>query len=261
MIKAVFLDIDNTLTSPVTRRIPESARVAIRRARAKGIKVFICTGRNTRTPEESEVLEDEVFDGYAAVNGQMCYLPDGTVIHTLPLAREDVIAVRDFCREKNISLLVAERDRNYISHIDAVADAVIRMLKVEPFAVDSVDALEEREILALSPFASDDACEAALRAILKHSNTVRFNNLNFDVIPDNGGKDVGMRILLDHFGIDAADCLAIGDGDNDIAMLQLAGIGVAMGGSEAAVQAAADDVAPTPDEDGIYKTFEKYGLL
>lgn len=261
MIKAVFLDIDNTLTSPTTRRIPESAREAIRRARERGIRVFICTGRNTSTVEEGEVLEDLVFDGYAAVNGQLCYLPDGTVIHRQALPVEDVIAVCKVCRERNIALLVAERDRNYVSHIDAHVQSVIDLLKVDPYPVGSLEGIEMREVLALSPFAADDACEEALRAVLKHSNTVRFNDQNFDVIPNSGGKDVGMRILLEHFGIPLAEAMAIGDGDNDIAMLRAAGIGVAMGGSSPVVQAAADEVAPSPDEDGILKTFQKHGLI
>lgn len=261
MIKAVFLDIDNTLTSPVTRRIPESAREAIRCARKKGIRVCICTGRNTRDPIESEVLEEEAFDAYAAVNGQICYLPDGTVIHTQKLCREDVITVRDLCRERNIALLVAERDRIYVSHIDDVVRGVIDLLKVEPYETDSMDGIEDREVIALSPFASDDQTEKLLRAAMCDSHTVRFNGQNFDVVPNSGGKDVGMKILLDHFGIDPAECMAIGDGDNDIPMLRAAGIGVAMGGSAPEVLAAADDIAPSPDADGIYKTFEKYGLL
>lgn len=261
MIKAVFLDIDNTLTSPMTRRIPESAREAILRAREKGIKVFICTGRNTRAVEEREVLEDLEFDGYAAVNGQLCYLPDGTVIHRHPLPVEDVIAVRDLCRERDIPLLVAESDRNYVSHIDAVVQGVIDMLKVDPYPVGSVNDIETREVLSLSPFASDDECETALRKVLKHSNTVRFHNLNFDVVPNSGGKDVGMRVLLKHFGIPIEESMAVGDGDNDIEMLRAAGVGIAMGGSAPEVQAAADEVAPSPDEDGIFRVFQKHGLI
>jgi len=49
MIKAVFCDVDNTLTSSKTRTIPASALEAIQKARKNGVKVFAATGRHTRT--------------------------------------------------------------------------------------------------------------------------------------------------------------------------------------------------------------------
>lgn len=260
MIKAVFLDIDNTLTSRITRRIPESAKQAIARARENGIKVFVCTGRNTRTPEEYGIIDGIVLDGYVAVNGQMCYLPDGAMVHCLPLDAEDVATVQRYCRERGIALLVSERDRNYITHIDDAVRTFHETIKIPLYAEQAVDDLSGREILALSPFAPND-CEAHFRAMLKHSETVRFNDMNFDVIPKGGGKNVGMERMLAHFGLTLQDAMAIGDGENDIAMLRAAGIGVAMGGSDVQVIAAADETAPTPDEDGIYVTFQRHGLL
>ena len=93
MIKAVFCDVDNTLTSPKTRTIPSSALEAIRRARENGVKVLAATGRHTRTYEEGKILQGIEFDGYVAVNGQLCYLPDDTIIHKAVLDPRDVAVI------------------------------------------------------------------------------------------------------------------------------------------------------------------------
>jgi hydroxymethylpyrimidine pyrophosphatase-like HAD family hydrolase len=76
-IKAVFTDIDHTLTDPKTHLIPRSAVKAIEQARQNGIKVIAATGRNLTASEGGPIATME-FDGYVTVNGQYCYLPDGT---------------------------------------------------------------------------------------------------------------------------------------------------------------------------------------
>ena len=52
-------------------------------------------------------------------------------------------------------------------------------------------------------------------------------------------------------GIDPADCVAVGDGDNDVAMLKAAGLGIAMGSGSAAAKAAADRIGPDAEPHGI----------
>lgn len=51
--------------------------------------------------------------------------------------------------------------------------------------------------------------------------------------------------------IDPADCVAVGDGDNDVAMLKAAGLGIAMGSGSAAAKAAADRIGPDAEPHGI----------
>ena len=52
-------------------------------------------------------------------------------------------------------------------------------------------------------------------------------------------------------GIDPADCVAVGDGDNDVAMLKAAGLGIAMGSGSVAAKAAADRIGPDAEPHGI----------
>ena len=261
MIQAIFTDVDNTLTSGVTRKIPPSALEAIATARKNGVLVFAATGRHTRTREEGAILDGIELDGYVAINGQLCYLTDGTVIHKEILDPGDVAIFARFARERDIAFSVTEIDRVSLNKVDDAVLAFHEGIQIPLYPMDPMEDLVSRELYAIGPYFVGEAGEAELRALLPHSALVRFNPYNFDIIPRVGGKDVGMLKMLEHFQIPREACMALGDGENDIAMLRVAGVGVAMGGSAPAVREAADFLAPAPDEDGVWKTFRRYGII
>lgn len=76
-----------------------------------------------------------------------------------------------------------------------------------------------------------------------------------------GGKDAGIRAVLDYEGILPGETMAFGDGHNDIGMLKFAGIGVAMGDAEQAVRDSADYVTSSVDDDGIARALRHFGVL
>lgn len=260
MIKAVFCDVDNTLTSPKTRTIPERALEALRKARENGIKIFAATGRQTRTYEEGKILHGIALDGYVALNGQLCYLPDGTLIREAGLDPKDVAAILNKAEELGFACCIVEGDEIYLTAIDDNVRAFHEMIHIPYPAIASVAGVENRIVLSISPYITLET-ERLVTPFLRHSIIMRFNPYNCDVIPRNGGKDVGMRAMLDYFGIPVEQTLAIGDGRNDINMLKAAGIGVTIGQCIPEVMAAADYHAPEADEDGIWHTFEKFGIL
>ena len=72
-----------------------------------------------------------------------------------------------------------------------------------------------------------------------------------DILQRGVDKGAGLRELAKLAGIDPADCVAVGDGDNDVAMLKAAGLGIAMGSGSAAAKAAADRIGPDAEPHGI----------
>ena len=68
MVKAIFFDIDGTLVSFETHKIPASTQEALKTLRDKGIKIFIATGRPQCLINN---LGDLEFDGYITVNGTL----------------------------------------------------------------------------------------------------------------------------------------------------------------------------------------------
>lgn len=260
MIKAVFCDVDNTLTSSKTRTIPESALEAIQRARKNGVKVFAATGRHTRTYEEGKILQGIAFDGYVSVNGQLCYLPDDTIVYKDVLDPQDVAAILRLAQELNFACCLAEMDTLYLTTIDENVRLFHEMIHIPFPIVASAEGAESRDVLSIAPYINIET-EALLTPHLSNSEIVRFNPFNCDVIPHTGGKDVGMQAMLNYFGLPIAQAMAIGDGQNDIRMLKAAGVGVSIGQCRPEVMAAADYHAPEADEDGVWRTFEKFGII
>lgn len=73
-------------------------------------------------------------------------------------------------------------------------------------------------------------------------------------------KGAGVKWLCDKYGVDIKDTIALGDSENDIAMIEAAGLGVAMANAMPKVKLAADYITDTNDNDGVAKVIEKFCL-
>ena len=69
-------------------------------------------------------------------------------------------------------------------------------------------------------------------------------------------KGVGCEVVADLLGIDRARCVAIGDGENDLELIDWAGFGIAVGGGHPALEARADWIAPSIDDDGVPRVLQ-----
>ena len=87
MIRAIFFDVDGTLLSHITRRIPHDTEQILMRLKEHGIKIFMSTGRHP-----AELLKLPVnnikFDGYITLNGQLCLDDMGHIVFGTPFNKE-----------------------------------------------------------------------------------------------------------------------------------------------------------------------------
>jgi Cof subfamily protein (haloacid dehalogenase superfamily) len=81
-----------------------------------------------------------------------------------------------------------------------------------------------------------------------------------EVLPSGASKGAGVQWLLERLGVDPGRCMGIGDGENDVEMLKLCGLGVAVGNAGAAARAVADVVVRSNDEDGVAEAIETFVL-
>ena len=119
----------------------------------------------------------------------------------------------------------------------------------------------ERKFYQAVAFCTREEQRAAGEDFFPGLDVLRWHPAFVDIVAPGGGKDLGMDVILEHFGIDLSETMAFGDGENDLPMLRHAGIGVAMGNAEQMVKDEAGYVTGSVDEDGILTALEHFGLL
>lgn len=261
MIKAVFFDIDGTLISFNTHRMPDSTRKALLELRRKDIKLFIATGRGPTSLSDIEHILDFKFDGYVMLNGQYGIVQN-KVIHELSLPVVSLEAVIPYLEKENISCEFVEIDHSYLNSVN---DKVLELQKVLGSTVklppvNNTDRIYTSKTYQLCAYISENE-EKDFFNHMPGCRAVRWNPLFIDVIPEEGGKSVGIQKILNHFGFSQEECMAFGDGGNDIEMLQFAKIGVAMGNATSDVKETADYITADIDCNGISSALLKYNLI
>lgn len=257
MIKAVFFDIDGTLVSFKTHRVPDSTKRAIAALRAKGVRVFVASGRQLLAINN---LEDLQFDGYVTLNGGYCIVGERVIYkHSMP--SEDMASLVQYMEEReNFPCIFVYENTFCINYTDERTDEVFRLLNFPQPPSLSLREAAKGEIFQLVAFFTKEQ-EKAIMAVMPHCEATRWNPLFSDVIPKGSSKQVGVDKMLDYFGISLEESMAFGDGGNDVLMLKHVGIGVAMGNAEDEVKQAADYVTDSVDEDGIEKALRHFGVI
>lgn len=267
--KAVFIDFDGTYADHGV--VPPPHVDAVREARRNGHRIFLCTGR-PRSMVPDRVL-DGVFDGlvssaggYAAVDGQvLCnvrFPPDLGSRLVASLDRHNVLYVLE--APEAIYARSADESRLFSMLGDALQteqgrrDLLARLMlkddlstqsygKITCFSSDTplrVIAEEFAPEVALLPSSLPDLGDGAGEFYLPQVN-----------------KAVGIEVVTSVLGVDRADVIAIGDGHNDVEMLEYAGTGVAVAGAPEVVLAHASMVIGGPADGGVAWAFTELGLI
>lgn len=262
MVKAVFFDIDGTLVSFRTHRVPADALCALEQLRAKGVRLFIATGRS---PGNLAFLKEQfpfAFDGYVMVNGQYCVAGDGTVLRRLALPVGSIRTLLPYLERTGTECAFLEEDYMYYNRIGArvaEGDRGLGITAPNRSVCDPARALTHTTY-QLSAYISPEEETEFLRH-LPGAEATRWCPYFADIIPAGGGKPVGMRAMCEYYGIPVADTMAFGDGGNDSSMLRAAGIGVAMGNGDEAAKSAADYVTSDIDAGGLAAALRHFGVI
>lgn len=258
MIKALFFDIDGTLVSFKTHTIAASTMEALRNLRAKGIKVFIATGRQLQCIDN---LGDLEVDGYITLNGGYCIAGSEDVIYKHAIPQEDIHSMLEYQRtEHSFPCACVTEDKIVLNYRNESVDALYEQIRLKAPEIGSIEALADKEIFQLIAFFTAEE-EERIMAYMPNSLAARWSPYFADVVAKGCTKAVGIDRIIEHYGISLKETMAFGDGGNDIAMLQHAGVGVAMGNAMDEVKEAADFVTTSVDEDGIVNALRHFGLL
>ena len=264
MIKALFFDIDGTLVSFNTHRIPQSAVTAITAAKAAGVGIYISTGRPYALINNLGDIK-HLIDGYITTNGAYCFIGD-TVVSCTPIPADDVATVIKCAGSMGFAcMVVGERDWTMLN-ADGDNRAVVenifgRLLNVPCLnGTASLDEVLKQRILQLTPVISPEQ-EQSLMAMLGGCTSGRWCPDFADITALNADKGNGLLAVAAHQGIKIEETMAFGDGGNDISIVKMAGTGIAMGNANPPLKAVADYVTTSVDDGGIYKALKHFGII
>ena len=257
MIKAVFLDFDSTTFSHVTKKIPDSAFNAITKAQARGIKIFLSTGRDIKQIQDFD-CQGIKFDGYVLDNGQLLLDKDLNILEVIYMEGNNREQVLDWYKNKKMPIMIQTREEGYVNYLSPYA---INILKSADSDMPPVKEMIDEEILVATVFLKNEEERKYIIDSFKDANVTWWHPLSCDIVPKNANKMRGILKILDLYKYNLEEILAVGDGENDIEMIEAVPHSVAMGNSVQLIKDAAEFITTDIDDDGIEKAFIKYKLI
>lgn len=248
MIKAVFFDIDGTLVSFNTHKIPQSTLDAVHEIRRKGVKVFIATGRPFPFITN---LGDLEYDGIMSANGASIKLKDGTSISHHPVGRDDVQRMIDYQNDNPIAVVYATDDEAFVTHYNEKFQEVFNLLDLPNPQSLSPDHALDMDVMQVIAFFDEKEEPFIMDEVLAGCGAQRWHPFFADCIRKGVNKATGIDDVIRYYGFDISETMAFGDGGNDKTMLAHAGWGVAMGNASDEVKACARYVTDSVDDNGI----------
>ena len=259
-MKALFFDLDGTLLDS-GKKIPPSAAEALMAARAKGVKVFVCTGRSLRVEKMlGWTTEMQLFDGGVYCNGA-CICLDGETKYVC-IEPEAVRAVlEEVSRYEGVHVSLNGEGADHAFNFDPpesmmgpwgmkpgdihpLNDAAInhctKMLVFYKELVNSTCPLPED----LFPRLQEKCGDRATMYLTDQGATIQ-------IVSRESSKRAGIERVRQALGIQPEELAVFGDDLNDLEMIRAYPVSVAMGNAVGEVKAAAKYFTRANDDAGI----------
>ena len=253
MIKARFFDLDGTLVSFDTHAIPETTIEAIAAAKAKGIRIFIATGRPAVIINNLSALQDrELIDGYITMNGGYCFVGK-EVIYKSAIPATDVQKLACISAEQNFPCIFVSEHDVCVCQPDKMVKKIFNdYLRVDIIPEKTPEEAIRQEIFQMTPFITLEQEKVILPQL---------PGCEADITAKGNTKQKGIDEIIRHFGIRLEETMAFGDGGNDVSMLRHAAIGVAMGNAVDEVKEHANYITTSVDENGIANALKHFSII
>jgi len=265
--RMIAMDLDGTLNND-RKEIDPPTRWALLRAQAAGVRLALASARPLpglyRDRDRLEMTEHGgllmAYNGGAIVDAAT-----GETLYSRAMDVEDARSVLRLLEALPVTPILDDGVRFYVTDRNGYKVdyecANNRMECVEvPNLADHLSFAPCKILMSTDPGgirAVQDSIAARLPEQLSVVQTAAFY---LEVIPSDIDKGEGLRRACDAVGIDPGEVVAFGDSENDIPMLRVAGMGIAMGNADDAVKAAADRVTRSNNDNGIAAALAEMGF-
>lgn len=256
MIKAIFFDIDGTLISFKAHTINSQTLKALYSAKQNGVKLFIATGRHKL---ETDRFNGFKFEGHVTMNGQYCFNQE-KVIYKNPIDKLSVQSVISIAQKSGEAYMFFEENNVYLNKKNIYVEKVLEDINVTNIQIEDLSSFSGKEIFQIVSFVNVEK-EDEVKKQLPSCEVTRWHPLFMDINPKGGNKKLGIQKMLEYYSISPDEIMTIGDGENDISMLELAQYSVAMGNASDEVKSHAKYITSSVDQDGVIQALKHYQII
>lgn len=292
MYKMLAIDMDGTLLRN-DKTISKENYNAIQKAKAKGVKIVVSTGRPVqgvkRILKELDLISDDVY--VVACSGALVQCV-GTkdIISKVNLKVDDVKKLYDFSEKLNITLNAVTHEciftpkLNFITGLESyITDLPIKVVDFKNLNKDVfiyrvtlinetqkfIDHIKEnRSYIPVEYSDLNDKRDEKIfyniatlpKKLFEKYTILKASSNTLEVLNKNVNKGTGVEEVAEKLGIKREEIISIGDSGNDIHMIEFAGLGVAMDNASNEVKKVADYITLSNEDDGVAHVIDEFIL-
>lgn len=274
-LKAIILDIDGTLYTSEKKISPRTLN-ALLKAQDKGVKLILASGRPARgmfdVAKELKMNEHDgllvSYNGAAVIDCQT-----NELLFNQAMTVDEAKAVLNHLENFDVMPMIAKGEYMYVNNVYNnnihYKDQDINIIQYESrggkyllcekeHLADFVDFELNKILIAGDPDYLAKNFEAIRRPFVGKLSSMFTAAFYYEFTANGIDKGNALRKVLTPMGIDAQDCIAFGDGQNDMSIIEFAGLGVAMENAVDELKNAAQEITASNDNDGIALVVERY---
>ncbi|EKX72603.1 haloacid dehalogenase-like hydrolase family member protein [Theileria equi strain WA] len=215
------IDIDGTFYTKSATGLEKNIE-AFAEATKKGFVPFFCTGRSIESSLAvigSGFSERTGYKGYPGVynNGSLVYDECGRIAHSEGFTREFLEKFGRFLIEKGLAPNVVFYTEHGACSLSPLYERLMKFSVMRKLPIPQVVTLEGllQENILIIKYAEFDMKLSGLHEDVDYARTITLSNWLYTINPAGVNKSIGLKKLMEHYGLSSKDCGFIGDGDND----------------------------------------------
>lgn len=266
-IRVILLDIDGTLLNSKKQLLPKT-KAALLKAQENGVRLALCSGRTEQGLQGlTRELEMDRHGGLLVCcnGGKVVDCQTGDVLFDQPIPAREAKAVLEHLKQFDVVPMVAHGEYMYVTDVfnhDLLLPERVNIMRYEARG-NGYLLCEVRDLAQFVDFGLNKILTYGQPEYLREHyqqmaapfagkvNAMFTAPFYFEYTAVGVDKARALTSALTPLGISREETIAFGDAENDLPMLEFAGVGVAMGNAVEAVKAAADEVTASNDDEGI----------
>jgi Cof subfamily protein (haloacid dehalogenase superfamily) len=224
----------------------------------------ICTGRPIQGVEP--LIDQLGLDlPFITYNGAMIVMGKSRkILYAQTMRGADAKAVFELGNNFQTTVVLWVDNKLYVKPLGRNAEAYSALSRTKPLPIDDLDALLAKGVTKVLFYDKEETIRHHERTIgrfvPKTVNYCTSQPFLLEFFDQEVSKANALARLSAHYGFSKDDIIAIGDGQNDLSMIEYAGLGVAMANADERIKQRADYITLSNDENGVAHVIDKFFL-